>query len=102
VFQRQSLQLTVIAEGVETDGHRKLLEDLGCDVSQGFLYAPALSPPAFGRWLLDYSASRASDMLRHIGRSPSTPPGESLPHISTRERLSSVRRRRGNRAVIPE
>jgi diguanylate cyclase (GGDEF)-like protein/PAS domain S-box-containing protein len=83
----QSLQLTVVAEGVETDGQRKLLADLGCDVIQGFLYAPALSPPAFGRWLLDYSASRASDMLRRIGQSLSTPPGESLPRAATNQRL---------------
>jgi sensor c-di-GMP phosphodiesterase-like protein len=71
----QSLQLTVVAEGVETDGQRKLLAELGCDVIQGFLYAPALSAPAFGRWLLDHSAGRASVMLRHMGRSLAKPPG---------------------------
>jgi EAL domain-containing protein (putative c-di-GMP-specific phosphodiesterase class I) len=60
----QSLKLTVVAEGVETEGQRKLLSELGCDVIQGFLYAPALSPPAFGRWLLDHSADQASAMLR--------------------------------------
>ncbi len=65
----QSLQLTVVAEGVETEGQRALLAELGCDVVQGFLYAPALSPPAFGRWLLDHSAGRASMMLRQIGQS---------------------------------
>jgi diguanylate cyclase (GGDEF)-like protein/PAS domain S-box-containing protein len=65
----QGLQLTVVAEGVETDGQRNLLADLGCDVVQGFLYAPALSPRAFGRWLLDHSADRASVMLRRVGRS---------------------------------
>jgi diguanylate cyclase (GGDEF)-like protein/PAS domain S-box-containing protein len=81
----QSLQLTVVAEGVETDGQRKLLADLGCDVIQGFLCAPALSPPAFGRWLLDYSASRASEMLKHIGWSLSKPPGEPLSHVSSRK-----------------
>jgi diguanylate cyclase (GGDEF)-like protein/PAS domain S-box-containing protein len=83
----QSLQLTVVAEGVETEGQRKLLADLGCDVIQGFLYAPALSPPAFGRWLLDYSASRASDMLRRIGRSLSEPSGEPAVHVVVNERL---------------
>src|SRR5579859_1430162 len=65
----QSLNLTVVAEGVETEGQRQLLAELGCDVLQGFLYAPALAPAAFARWLLDYSASRASAMLRGIGRS---------------------------------
>jgi diguanylate cyclase (GGDEF)-like protein/PAS domain S-box-containing protein len=70
----QSLNLTVVAEGVETEGQRKLLSELGCDVIQGFLYARALSPAAFGRWLLDHSAERASKMLRRIGRSLSPEP----------------------------
>ena len=70
----QSLKLTVVAEGVETEGQRNLLSELGCDVIQGFLYAPALSPSAFGRWLLDHSANRASVMLRSVGRSISGRP----------------------------
>jgi EAL domain-containing protein (putative c-di-GMP-specific phosphodiesterase class I) len=65
----QSLQLTVIAEGVETEGQQNLLYELGCDVIQGFLYAPALSPAAFGRWLLDHSADQATAMLRSVGGS---------------------------------
>ena len=72
----QSLHLTVVAEGVETDGQRDLLTELGCDVIQGFLYARALSPAAFGRWLLDHSAARASEMLRHMGRSLARMPAE--------------------------
>ncbi|MGB9115241.1 EAL domain-containing protein [Bradyrhizobium sp.] len=79
----QSLQLTVVAEGVETDGQRKLLTELGCDVVQGFLYAPALSPTAFGRWLLDHSAKRASVMLGRIGRSLSQPPAAASPRVSS-------------------
>jgi EAL domain-containing protein (putative c-di-GMP-specific phosphodiesterase class I) len=70
----QSLQLTVVAEGVETDGQRNLLAILGCDVVQGFLYAPALSPQVFGRWLLDHSAERARVMLARVGRSLAEPP----------------------------
>ncbi len=76
----QSLQLTVVAEGVETEGQRQLLTELGCDVIQGYLYARALSPPAFGRWLLDHSASRASAMLRRVGRSLSPPSAHVSPH----------------------
>jgi len=83
----QSLQLTVVAEGVETDGQKNLLTELGCDVVQGFLYAPALSPPAFGRWLLDHSARRASAMLRHIGRSLAQLPAESSPRVSSHKGL---------------
>ncbi len=78
----QSLQLTVVAEGVETEGQRNWLAELGCDVIQGFLYAPALSPPAFGRWLLEHSARRASAMLRIVGRSLN-PPAASSPRVSS-------------------
>ncbi|QWG21433.1 EAL domain-containing protein [Bradyrhizobium sediminis] len=83
----QSLQLTVVAEGVETDGQRDLLAELGCDVIQGFLYAPALSAAAFGRWLLDHSAKRASAMLRRVGRCLARPPAGSPPHVSTTKGL---------------
>jgi diguanylate cyclase (GGDEF)-like protein/PAS domain S-box-containing protein len=78
----QSLQLTVVAEGVETEGQRNLLSELGCDVVQGFLYSPALSPGEFGRWLLDHSAGRASMMLGRVGRSLSEPPAASSPRVS--------------------
>ena len=78
----QGLQLTVVAEGVETDGQRNLLAELGCDVVQGFLCAPALSPLAFGRWLLDHSADRASVMLRRVGRSLAQPPAGSPLRVS--------------------
>ena len=69
----QSLKMTVVAEGVETEGQRKLLAALGCDVVQGFLYSPALSPEAFEKWLLGYSATRAGAMLRRISHAPPQP-----------------------------
>jgi diguanylate cyclase (GGDEF)-like protein len=47
----QSLKMTVVAEGVETEGQRRVLADLGCDVTQGFLYSPALAAPDFEIWL---------------------------------------------------
>ena len=78
----QSLQLTVVAEGVETEGQLNLLTELGCDVVQGFLYAPALSPPSLGRWLLEHSADRASEMLRRVGKSLAQPPAEAATRVS--------------------
>jgi EAL domain-containing protein (putative c-di-GMP-specific phosphodiesterase class I) len=42
-----SLQLSVVAEGVETRGQLEALRDLGCDEYQGFLESPALSPADF-------------------------------------------------------
>ncbi|PZA12562.1 bifunctional diguanylate cyclase/phosphodiesterase [Rhodopseudomonas palustris] len=63
----QSLSLSVVAEGVETKAQFQLLSELGCDVVQGFLYAPALAPDAFEQWLLGYGAARAGTMIELIG-----------------------------------
>jgi EAL domain-containing protein (putative c-di-GMP-specific phosphodiesterase class I) len=35
----RSLRMTVVAEGVENEGQRTRLLDLGCDVGQGFLFS---------------------------------------------------------------
>jgi len=40
----QSLGMTVIAEGVETEKQASLLEKLGCAVAQGFLFGEPMSP----------------------------------------------------------
>ncbi|WP_257167962.1 EAL domain-containing protein [Bradyrhizobium sp. SRS-191] len=64
----QSLDVKVVAEGVETEPQRKLLAELGCDAMQGFLFARPMAAGAFNRWLLDYSSYRASLMLRQVGR----------------------------------
>jgi diguanylate cyclase (GGDEF)-like protein/PAS domain S-box-containing protein len=69
----QILKMTVVAEGVETDAQRGVLKELGCDVLQGFLFAAALPPDAFERWLLNYTVEQAGAMLRHLGRSLSQP-----------------------------
>ena len=37
------LQLTVLAEGIETEAQRSYLAGLGCELGQGYLFAPALS-----------------------------------------------------------
>ncbi|HAC30068.1 MAG TPA: GGDEF domain-containing protein [Marinobacter hydrocarbonoclasticus] len=46
----QSLGLSILVEGVETEQQAKLIRDLGCDFAQGFLYAkpmPAKAAEAF-------------------------------------------------------
>ena len=46
-----ALGMTVIAEGVESDGQRRFLRDSGCHEYQGFLHAPALDARSFERLL---------------------------------------------------
>lgn len=43
----RALRLQIIAEGVETDAQREFLHTAGCDLFQGFLFAPALDAAAF-------------------------------------------------------
>jgi EAL domain-containing protein (putative c-di-GMP-specific phosphodiesterase class I) len=65
----QSLNLAVVAEGVETTEQGLFLTELGCDAVQGFLFARPMPSAGFGRWLIEYSAKRAGVMLRQMVRS---------------------------------
>jgi EAL domain-containing protein (putative c-di-GMP-specific phosphodiesterase class I) len=47
----ESLQLTVVAEGVENGAQRQLLIDAGCPVAQGYLFAKPLAASELERWL---------------------------------------------------
>ena len=47
-----SLDLTVIAEGVETEAQRDYLARSGCQLFQGYLYSPALPAAAFLAFVL--------------------------------------------------
>lgn len=46
-----ALGLQVVAEGIESAEQRDQLRSLGCDTGQGWLYAPALGPEEFIRYL---------------------------------------------------
>jgi EAL domain-containing protein (putative c-di-GMP-specific phosphodiesterase class I) len=40
----QSLNLTVVAEGIESQSHRDLLAGLGCPLGQGYLFSSPVGP----------------------------------------------------------
>ncbi|HET7062539.1 MAG TPA: EAL domain-containing protein, partial [Nitrosospira sp.] len=45
------LDLTVVAEGVETDGQQQVLRGLGCDELQGFLVAKPMPANTLSIWM---------------------------------------------------
>jgi EAL domain-containing protein (putative c-di-GMP-specific phosphodiesterase class I) len=47
IHMGRALRLQIVAEGVETEAQRQFLQDAGCDLFQGYLYAPALDAAAF-------------------------------------------------------
>ena len=57
-----ALDLTVIAEGVETQEQLQYLSSLGCDVVQGFLFSKSLSAPAFEELLIEQRRAAALSM----------------------------------------
>jgi len=54
-----ALDLTVIAEGVETHEQLQYLSSLGCDSVQGFLFSKSLSAPAFEELLVEQRRAAA-------------------------------------------
>jgi diguanylate cyclase (GGDEF)-like protein/PAS domain S-box-containing protein len=47
IHMGRALRLQIVAEGVESDAQRQFLQDAGCDLFQGYLFAPALDVAAF-------------------------------------------------------
>jgi diguanylate cyclase (GGDEF)-like protein/PAS domain S-box-containing protein len=47
VVMAHKLGFKVIAEGVETEGQRSILSEIGCDYGQGYLFSPPIPTSAF-------------------------------------------------------
>ena len=58
-----SLNLDIVAEGVETEDQLLQLRDLGCDFGQGFYFAPPLDAPA-AEALIGFSRVSALGVLQ--------------------------------------
>ncbi len=56
VQMARSLNLRTIAEGVEDDERARMLEQLGCDEGQGFVFTQPLPARDFERWLQRHRA----------------------------------------------
>lgn len=54
----KSLNLTVVAEGVETHHQHCMLRDQGYDVAQGYFFARPLAAQDLSDWLIAHAASR--------------------------------------------
>jgi diguanylate cyclase (GGDEF)-like protein/PAS domain S-box-containing protein len=52
IVMAHKLGLKVIAEGVETEGQRRLLTAAGCDYAQGYLFAGPVSPQEYEKLLV--------------------------------------------------
>jgi diguanylate cyclase (GGDEF)-like protein/PAS domain S-box-containing protein len=57
IVMAHKLDIKTIAEGVETEGQRDLLQTFGCDYVQGYLYSPALPEEEFVALLAREQAS---------------------------------------------
>jgi EAL domain-containing protein (putative c-di-GMP-specific phosphodiesterase class I) len=66
-----SLQLRTVAEGIENDGQRAILRELGCELGQGYLYAKPMTGEAVLPWVTSVlrrsGASRAIRPRRDTG-----------------------------------
>jgi diguanylate cyclase (GGDEF)-like protein len=54
----RALGMTIIAEGIEEPGQLAHLRGLGCELGQGFLFAPPLDANSAGRFLREHAVRR--------------------------------------------
>lgn len=60
----KAMDLTVLAEGVETEHQKELLDELGCDIIQGYLYSKPQPAAVIERMFLIPAAERKKEKQR--------------------------------------
>jgi len=68
----RSLNLTVVAEGVETEEVLDLLQHLGCPLAQGYLFSRPVPGPLLTGWMLDWERTQREARARAFDAHPST------------------------------
>ncbi len=53
IAMAHSMEIKVIAEGIEEREQFDLLQKMGCDYGQGFLFSPAVPPETFSQMIID-------------------------------------------------
>ncbi len=78
------LGLDVVAEGVEDEGSWRILQDLGCDLVQGYFLARPMASGAMTSWLRERMAVLATplhaDAPSSLRQDPDQPPRAATPH----------------------
>lgn len=97
-----NLNVRCVAEGVETVEQLILLEQLGCDFAQGYLFARPMDPALLGGWLDRHAPADGADSPPAFPVSPETPRivamhqhGVSRPNIAASLNLDGSRTDRG-------
>jgi sensor c-di-GMP phosphodiesterase-like protein len=68
--------LRVVAEGVETERQRDILQTLGCDEFQGYLFARPMDAERLALWAAGEESTRLFVEKRAVPRESVPPPGE--------------------------
>ena len=68
-----SLEMEVVAEGVEYEGQKRILEGESCDQIQGFFISRPLPAGNFERWLLNREADDGFPRLGDLAAAATTP-----------------------------
>lgn len=66
ISMAHQLGLKVVAEGVETEAHRALLREYGCDQMQGYLFSAPLPAEEFEQFVRESAAFNAVDMPMQV------------------------------------
>ena len=88
----RALDVTVVAEGIESEAQLERLRELGCDMGQGF----HLSPPVSGVALLDQPLSQILAAARGRARPRGRVSHGQAPGLPTLHSLSAASKRRAD------